>query len=135
MGRRAARRRVNRRQEEYFTTSDRSRSCGHTKARRQETRKHRNLRAKQQKSRGQFVGRWFGNFREMNLGRVGVKDQSGGLTLRYVCGQRKNKKKALKWAHCIYSCCLAILHIFYATAGENYSTGRRPGGFERTSQI
>lgn len=95
------------------------------------THKRRNLCAKQQKSQGQFVGHCFGNFNKMNLDEVEV--QSGGLTLCYVCGQKKTGH--LIGCICIHSRCLAILHIFYAAAGENYSTGSRPGDFERTSQI
>lgn len=63
----------------------------------------------------------------------GAKVKSSGLTLCYVCGQKKNR--AHEWPQCIHGRCLAILHTFYAAAGENYSTGSRPGGFERTSQI
>lgn len=86
-----------------------------------------------QKSRGQFVGHCFGSFIEMSLDGAGVKVQPSGLTLCDVL--RAEKNKALNWPHCIQSRCLAILRTFYAAAGENYSTGSRDEGFERTGQI
>lgn len=135
MGRRAARRRVKRRQEEYFTTSDRSRSCGHTKARRQENTQTQEPPRQTTKVPGAVCWTLFWKLQRDESGSSRSQRPIRWPHLTICLRAAKKKKKALKWPHCIYSCCLAILHIFYATAGENYSTGRRPRGFERTSQI
>lgn len=134
MGSRAARRRVKRRQEEYFTTSDRSRSCGHTKARRQENTQTQEPPRQTTKVPGAVCWTLFWKLQ---------RDESGSSRsqrpIRWphltICLRAAKKKRPSSGRIASIAAVSPSSIFFYATAGENYSTGRRPGGFERTSQI
>lgn len=116
-----------RKTDEYSTMSDWSESCGHT-----ETRQWENTSAPNNKSPR---GRLLDTVLETSTRSRWSQSQIQWPHLVLCLWTEKKKNRALEWPHCIHSRCLAILHIFYAAAGENYSTGSRPGGFERTSQI